>query len=116
MEIEIVSITDRSLLAEGYVTAVCMDRQSSRSRPPPAIRESFARTATDSHGVDNRRSRNQRMEASLRFASPETLGAKIFGRLSPWQNWIFRRPYAVDEHGALTSFGKPLQQHSPKCS
>jgi hypothetical protein len=56
------------------------------------------------------------MEASLRFASPETLGAKIFGRLSPWQNWIFRRPYAVDEHGALTSFGKPLQQHSPKCS
>jgi benzoyl-CoA-dihydrodiol lyase len=56
------------------------------------------------------------MEASLRFASPETLGATIFGRMSAWQNWIFRRPYAVGEHGALTSFGNPLQQHSPKCS
>jgi YbgC/YbaW family acyl-CoA thioester hydrolase len=54
MEFEIVSVTDRSLLAEGYVTAVCMDRQSSRSRPlPPAIREVFARAAADSHTVDN---------------------------------------------------------------
>ena len=53
MEFEIVSVTDRSLLAEG-VTAVCMDRQSSRSRPlPPAIREVFARAAADSHTVDN---------------------------------------------------------------
>jgi hypothetical protein len=117
MEFEIITVTDRSLLAEGQVTAVRMDRQSSRSRPPPpAIREGFARTATESHSVDNRRSRNQSMEATLRFASPETLGAKVFGRLSAWQNWIFRRPYAVGEHGALTSFGKPLQQHSPKCS
>jgi benzoyl-CoA-dihydrodiol lyase len=56
------------------------------------------------------------METSLRFASPETLSAKIFGRLPAWQNWIFRRPYAMGEHGALTSFGKPLQQHLLKCS
>jgi hypothetical protein len=56
------------------------------------------------------------MEGSLRFASPETLGATIFGRLSAWQNRIFQRPYAVFAHGALTSFGKPLRQHSLKYS
>ena len=49
------------------------------------------------------------MEASLRFAGPETLDTKIFGRLSAWQNWIFQRPNAVGEHGALTSYGKPSQ-------
>jgi YbgC/YbaW family acyl-CoA thioester hydrolase len=49
MEFEILNATDRSLLAEGYVTAVCIDRQSSRSRPlPPAMREVFARAAADS--------------------------------------------------------------------
>jgi benzoyl-CoA-dihydrodiol lyase len=45
------------------------------------------------------------MEASLRFAGPETLETKIFGRLSAWQNWIFIRPNAVGEHGALKLFG-----------
>ena len=40
------------------------------------------------------------MEANLRFAGPETLETKIFGRLSAWQNWIFQRPNAVGEHGA----------------
>jgi benzoyl-CoA-dihydrodiol lyase len=45
------------------------------------------------------------MEASLRFAGPETMETKIFGRLSAWQNWIFQRPNAVGEHGALTRFG-----------
>ena len=49
------------------------------------------------------------MEASLRFAGPETLETKIFGRLSAWQNWIFQRPNAVGEHGALTSYGKPTK-------
>jgi benzoyl-CoA-dihydrodiol lyase len=49
------------------------------------------------------------LEASLRFAGPETLDTKIFGRLSAWQNWIFQRPNAVGEHGALTSYGKPSQ-------
>ena len=49
------------------------------------------------------------MEASLRFAGPETIDTKIFGRLSAWQNWIFQRPNAVGEHGALTSYGKPSQ-------
>src|SRR4030095_3516677 len=42
------------------------------------------------------------MEASLRFAGPETMETKIFGRLSAWQNWIFQRPNAVGERGAPT--------------
>ena len=45
------------------------------------------------------------MEASLRFAGPETLETKIFGRLSAWQNWIFQRPNAVGEGGALRVYG-----------
>ncbi len=45
------------------------------------------------------------MEANLRFAGPETLETKIFGRLSAWQNWIFQRPNAVGEGGALKLFG-----------
>jgi YbgC/YbaW family acyl-CoA thioester hydrolase len=48
MEFEILSAADRSLLAEGYITAVCIDRQSSRSRAlPPAMREVFARAVED---------------------------------------------------------------------
>ena len=47
------------------------------------------------------------MEANLRFAGPETMETKIFGRLSAWQNWIFQRPNAVGERGALTFYGKP---------
>lgn len=46
------------------------------------------------------------MEASLRFAGRETLWTKVFGRLSAWQNWIFIRPNAVGEGGALKLFGK----------
>jgi benzoyl-CoA-dihydrodiol lyase len=45
------------------------------------------------------------MEANLRFAGPETLETKIFGRLSAWQNWIFQRPNAVGPKGALTTYG-----------
>jgi benzoyl-CoA-dihydrodiol lyase len=45
------------------------------------------------------------MEANLRFAGPETMETKIFGRLSAWQNWIFQRPNAVGERGALKAFG-----------
>lgn len=48
------------------------------------------------------------MEASLRFAGPETLESKIFGRLTAWQNWIFQRPNAVGEKGALTLYGKQV--------
>ena len=47
------------------------------------------------------------MEASLRFAGAETCDSKIFGRLSAWQNWIFTRPNATGEHGALTCYGAP---------
>jgi benzoyl-CoA-dihydrodiol lyase len=46
------------------------------------------------------------MEASLRFAGPEAVDTKIFGRLTAWQNWIFQRPNAVGEQGALTTYGK----------
>jgi len=49
------------------------------------------------------------MEASLRFAGPETLETKIFARLSAWQNWIFQRPNAVGEEGALKRFGSGIQ-------
>ncbi len=47
------------------------------------------------------------MEASLRFAGPETMDTKIYGRLTAWQNWIFQRPNAVGPEGALTNYGKP---------
>ncbi|MGH8007555.1 MAG: 2,3-epoxybenzoyl-CoA dihydrolase, partial [Candidatus Binatia bacterium] len=46
------------------------------------------------------------LEASLRFAGPETLETKIFARLSAWQNWIFTRKNATGEKGALTMYGK----------
>jgi benzoyl-CoA-dihydrodiol lyase len=45
------------------------------------------------------------MEASLRFAGPETVESKIFARLSAWQNWIFQRPNAVGDRGALRVYG-----------
>jgi len=45
------------------------------------------------------------MEASLRFAGPETMDTRIFGRLTAWQNWIFQRPNAVGEKGALKVYG-----------
>ena len=45
------------------------------------------------------------MEASLRFAGPETLSSKVFGRLSAWQNWIFIRPNAIGADGALKRYG-----------
>jgi benzoyl-CoA-dihydrodiol lyase len=47
------------------------------------------------------------MEQNLRFGGPETMETKIFARLSAWQNWIFVRPNAVGEKGALTLYGKP---------
>ena len=45
------------------------------------------------------------MEASLRFAGPETIESKVFGRLSAWQNWVFQRANAVGEAGALKRYG-----------
>ncbi|HKC52129.1 MAG TPA: enoyl-CoA hydratase-related protein [Myxococcota bacterium] len=47
------------------------------------------------------------LEASLRFAGPETLETKIFARLSAWQNWIFQRPNAAGPDGALRAYGRP---------
>jgi benzoyl-CoA-dihydrodiol lyase len=46
------------------------------------------------------------MEANLRFNGPENLFTRVFGRLTAWQNWIFQRPNAVGEHGALKVYGK----------
>ena len=54
------------------------------------------------------------MEASLRFAGQETLETKIFGRLSAWQNWIFQRPNAIGEDGALTLYGTGKQSRFRK--
>ena len=45
------------------------------------------------------------MEANLRFPGPETMETRIFGRLTAWQNWIFQRPNAVGEEGALRRYG-----------
>jgi benzoyl-CoA-dihydrodiol lyase len=45
------------------------------------------------------------MEASLRFAGQETMLTRVFGRLTAWQNWIFNRPNAVGEQGALKVYG-----------
>jgi len=47
------------------------------------------------------------MEASLRFGGAENCDSKIFGRLSAWQNWIFIRPNATGDSGALTRYGAP---------
>ncbi len=54
------------------------------------------------------------LEANLRFAGAETCETKIFGRLSAWQNWIFQRPNAVSETGALKAYGtgaRPAYDH-----
>ncbi|MEM8578554.1 MAG: 2,3-epoxybenzoyl-CoA dihydrolase [Pseudomonadota bacterium] len=49
------------------------------------------------------------MEANLRFAGPETMETRIFGRLTAWQNWIFNRPNAVGEDGALQRYGSGVR-------
>lgn len=49
------------------------------------------------------------MEANLRFAGPETMETRIFGRLTAWQNWIFNRPNAVGADGALQRYGTGLR-------
>jgi len=49
------------------------------------------------------------MEANLRFAGPETMETRIFGRLTAWQNWIFNRPNAVGPNGALQRYGSGLR-------
>lgn len=55
------------------------------------------------------------MEANLRFPGPETMETKIFGRLTAWQNWIFQRPNAVGEDGALKQYGSGIQpKYDPK--
>jgi benzoyl-CoA-dihydrodiol lyase len=49
------------------------------------------------------------LEANLRFAGPETMETKIFGRLTAWQNWIFSRPNAAAETSALKRYGSGLR-------
>ena len=49
------------------------------------------------------------MEANLRFVGPETMESKIFSRLTAWQNWIFQRPNAVGEEGALRRYGSGVK-------
>ena len=54
------------------------------------------------------------MEANLRFAGPETMETRIFGRLTAWQNWIFQRPNAVGEKGALQRYGSGVRAEYDK--
>jgi benzoyl-CoA-dihydrodiol lyase len=49
------------------------------------------------------------MEANLRFAGPETMETRIFGRLTAWQNWVFQRPSAVGDEGSLKRYGTGLR-------
>jgi benzoyl-CoA-dihydrodiol lyase len=49
------------------------------------------------------------LEANLRFAGPETMETRIFGRLTAWQNWIFQRPNAVGETGSLKRYGSGVR-------
>jgi benzoyl-CoA-dihydrodiol lyase len=49
------------------------------------------------------------LEANLRFAGPETMETRIFGRLTAWQNWIFQRPNAVGEAGSLQRYGSGMR-------
>jgi benzoyl-CoA-dihydrodiol lyase len=49
------------------------------------------------------------MEANLRFNGPENMFTRVFGRLTAWQNWIFQRPNAVGEFGALKVYGKGVK-------
>ena len=49
------------------------------------------------------------LEANLRFAGPETMETRIFGRLTAWQNWIFQRPNAVGEAGSLKRYGSGVR-------
>jgi benzoyl-CoA-dihydrodiol lyase len=49
------------------------------------------------------------MEANLRFPGPETMETKIFGRLTAWQNWVFQRPNASGETGALRRYGTGIR-------
>ncbi len=54
------------------------------------------------------------MEANLRFAGPETMETRIFGRLTAWQNWVFQRPNAVGEKGALKRYGSGIRSEYDK--
>jgi benzoyl-CoA-dihydrodiol lyase len=51
------------------------------------------------------------LEANLRFNGPETMFTRVFGRLTAWQNWIFIRPNAVGDKGALKLYGKGESPH-----
>ncbi len=55
------------------------------------------------------------MEANLRFPGPETMETRIFGRLTAWQNWVFSRPSATGEEGALRRYGTGIRpQYDPR--
>jgi benzoyl-CoA-dihydrodiol lyase len=49
------------------------------------------------------------MEANLRYAGPETMETRIFGRLTAWQNWVFQRANAVGDEGALKRYGSGIK-------
>ena len=79
-------------------------RGSSRSRPTSSTGTTKCASPIESRAAFSPDALTG-MEANLRFAGPETMETKIFGRLTAWQNWIFQRPNAVGEKGALTAYG-----------
>jgi benzoyl-CoA-dihydrodiol lyase len=88
------ALTAKDALELGLVT-VCPDALDWKDEVRLAIEE---RTSLSPDALTG-------MEASLRFGGTETMETRIFGRLSAWQNWIFIRPNAVGEVGALKVFG-----------
>ena len=85
-------------------------RRSRRASSPSRPTTSTGRTRCASPSRSAPASRPTRSRAWRRTCAspgPETMETKIFGRLSAWQNWIFQRPNAVGEQGALTLYGKP---------
>ena len=91
---------------------------ASRSTPTPPSRSAWSpATPTTSTGPTRSRIAIEErvamspdaltgMEANLRFNGPENMFTRVFGRLTAWQNWIFQRPNAVGEKGALKVYGK----------
>ena len=100
---------DRVLTAKGELDAQAADELGLATFAPDAIDwEDELRLAIEER-VSFSPDALTGMEANLRFAGPETMKTKIFGRLSAWQNWIFQRPNAVGERGALTCYGTPTK-------
>ena len=80
-------------------------KQSVVAESPPVQETRSAMPDLDLRDLASRLSRINACDGNLRFGAGETMETRVFGRLSAWQNWIFIRPNAVGETGALKVFG-----------